>query len=271
MRGVERSPEPDFFDAVRCRYDDWGELYGAPGEQVRDCRGRRPEPCCQAYVSGLDGEGIRQEIRNALRADFSGICGYCEQDCAGMVAVIEHFRPRWAFPDEWATWLNLVYACERCDNQKGEKWPDGSRDSGLSHSYVNPSLVPGQRPAEEFFDYYVGIGSPTGDTGHNGDLVPGQMLPSSGLSPSDWWKADRTIVDLDLNSDASDSVSGDERLPYLRNVYLETLIVEIESDIGDLYSNMDFTRSVLQEFSERGQPFSSYVAAFARSLGIRVR
>lgn len=74
-------------------------------------------------------------------------------------------------------------------------------------------------------------------------------MPSTNLSGGDWWKADRTIVDLDLNSDTNDSVSGDERLPYLRNVYLETLITQIESDFGDLHSNIDLTRDIFQELS----------------------
>lgn len=268
MHGVERSPEPDFFDAIRCRYDNWDELYDPAGEQVRHCRNRQPAPCCTAHLRGLDGEGIRQRIRNALRDDFSGICGYCEQDCAGSVTVIEHFRPRSLFPDEWIAWGNLVYACQRCDDQKGEKWPGIPGDYDESYSYVNPNLVPGQQPADGFFEYHVRIGDVMGRTVNSDDLVPGQMLPSANLSPSDWWRADRTIVDLDLNSDSSDSVSGDERLPYIRNVYLETLIVNIESDFGDLYSNIGAARFVLQELSQPNQPFSSYVAAFARSLGI---
>ena len=97
------------------------------------------------------------------------------------------------------------------------------------------------------------------------------MVPSENISPSDWWRADRTILDLDLNSDFSGSVSGEERLPYLRNVYLETLIIQIDSDDGDLYSDINNTSSILQEFSQPGQPFSSYIAAFAKSLGIQVR
>ncbi len=271
MHGVERSPEPDFFDAIRCRYDGWDELYGTDGEQVRHCRNRQSAPCCTAHLLGLDGEGIRQAIRNALRDDFSGICGYCEQDCASLVTIIEHFRPRALYPDEWIAWVNLVYACQRCDDQKGEKWPGTLGDYDESYSYVNPNHVPGQQPAEAFFQYYTGFGEDVADVDSSLNLVPGQIISSSNLSPSDWWRAFRTIEDLDLNSDSSDSVSGDERLPYIRNVYLETLIVTIESDFGDLCSNIDDARYVLQELSQPNQPFSSYVAAFSRSLGIQVR
>lgn len=266
MHGVERSPEPGFFDAVRCRYDDWGELYDAAGQQVRDCRGRRPQPCCRAHLSGLDGEAIRREIRDALRADFSGICGYCEQDCSSMVTVIEHFRPRWAFPDEWATWLNLVYACERCDDSKGDKWPGDPGDYDVCYSYISPSLIADQRSAEGFFEYYIGIDGDTDD-----DMAPGQMMPSENLSADEWWRANRTIEDLDLNSDSNSYASGDEPLPYLRSVYIESLLVQIEVEVGDWYDDIDATASILREYSERGQPFSSYVAAFAQSLGVQLR
>ena len=271
MHGVERSPEPDFLDAVRCRYDSWSELYGLAGERVRDCRDNQPAPCCTAYLHGLDGEGIRQEIRNALRADFSGICGYCEQDCASLVTVIEHFRPRDLFHDEWIIWLNLVYACQRCDERKGDKWPGPPGDMDISYSYVNPSVASAQRPAEEFFEYYIGIGESREYEGNGVDMVPGQMLPSANLSPSEWWRASRTIEDLDLNSDSSSYVSGNERLPYLRNVYLEFLLDQIESEIGDWYDDIDITESRLKEFSQSGQPFSSYIAAFTMSLGIQAR
>ena len=264
MHGIARSPEPDFFDAVRCRYDGWDELYDVAGQQIRSCRGRRPEPCCRAYLAGLDGEGIRREIRDALRADFSGICGYCEQDCAGMVTVIEHFRPRWAFPDEWSTWLNLVYACERCDDRKEDKWPGTPGDAGTSYSYVSPNMVPGERPAEEFFEYYIRIGGADENERNASDPVPGQIMPSANLSPSEWWRANRTIEDLDLNSDYE---LVDDRLPDLRTDQLDYVLEEI----GDPDADMDRTATLLREYSEHGQPFSSYVAAFARSLGIDLR
>ena len=259
MHGAPRSPEPGFFEAVRCRYDDWGELYGAAGEQVRNCRGQGPAPCCRAHLKGLDGEGVRGAIRDALRRDFAGICGYCEQDCAGTVAVIEHFRPRWAFPDEWATWLNLVYACERCDASKGDKWPGAPGDYDARYSYVNPSLIANQQPAEEFFEYYVGI-----DGDADGDMAPGQMMPSANLSADGWWRANRTIEDLDLNSDYE--LVG-SRLPELRTEHLDYVLDEI----GDPAADVDRTAMVLSEYSERNQPFSSYVAAFARSLGVQGR
>lgn len=264
MHGVERSPEPGFFDAIRCRYDRWDELYGVAGAQVRGCRNHRPMPCCAAHLRGLDGEGIRREIRNALRADFSGVCGYCEQDCSDIVTAIEHFRPRLWFPGEWITWLNLVYACQRCDERKGDKWPGAPGHPDRSYSYINPSLTPDQQPAEEFFEYHIETGDAASHVDDAEDMVPGQVMPSSNLSSSDWWRADRTILDLDLNSDYE---QVDARLPDLRTDQLDFVIDEI----GDLTGDVTRTSAVLRQYSQPNQPFSSYVAAFARSLGVPVR
>ncbi len=271
MHGVPRSTEPEFFIAIRCRYDSWDELYDVAGMRVRDCRNTLPAPCCTEHLQGLDGENIRQAIRNDLRIAFSGICGYCEQDCTDTVTVIEHFRPRSSFPSEWLTWSNLVYACQRCDCQKGEKWPGPSDDYDESYSYVNPNLVAGQRPPEAFFQYYLGFGEDEGDVANIDDLVPGQIIPSPNQSPSDWWRADRTIEDFDLNSDSNNSGSGDERLPHLRNTYLDELINHIEAAIGDMYADINTARSELNRYTQPDQPFSTYVAAFAGSLGVQVR
>ena len=141
----------------------------------------------------------------------------------------------------------------------------------MSYSYVNPSLISGQQPAEAFFGYYIGIDGSTGHEKNDADLVPGQIVPSSDLSPAEWWRADRTIADLDLNSDSSGSVSGEERLPYLRNVYLKLLLDQIEIGFGDWDADIGTTESVLREFSQSGQPFSSFVGAFVMSLGVEVR
>jgi hypothetical protein len=187
-----------------------------------------------------------------------------------MVTVIEHFRPRTLFPDEWITWVNLGYACQRCDDQKGDNWPRLLSDPDSSYSYVNPSVVAREQPAEQFFEYYLGIPESSRYSGGDDVFVPGQIMPSEQLSPNDWWRADRTIVDLDLNSDSNANVSGEERLPYLRNVYLETLIDGIEADLGELNSHIEAVGQILRDFSQPNQPFSSYVAAFTMSLGVQV-
>ena len=156
-------------------------------------------------------------------------------------------------------------------SRKAISWPGGPGDLDISYSYVNPNLVSDQTPAEEFFEYYIGLGASTGQAGNSDNIVPGQMMPSSNLSASNWWRANRTIEDLDLNSDSNTNTSGNERLPYLRNVYLGFLLDHIESEIGDWYDDIDTTASKLKGFSQSGQPFSSYIAAFTMSLDIQAR
>ena len=121
-----------------------------------------------------------------------------------------------------------------------------------------------ERPAEEFFEYYIETGDAASHVDDAGDMLPGQVIPSSNLSFSDWWRADRTILDLDLNSDYE---QVDARLPDLRTDQLDFVLDEI----GDLTADVTRTSAVLQQYSQPDQPFSSYVAAFARSLGVQVR
>ena len=114
MRSVERSPEPDFFDDLRAAYTRWEDLDG----------------------------GDRQHIRDALVRDFGTVCAYCEQPCQSPTQYeephdesVDHFRPRHRFPNQWLDWLNLVYACRRCNQAKGRNWP------GFDDALVNQLLA----------------------------------------------------------------------------------------------------------------------------------
>lgn len=230
MHGVERSPEPDFLAELRAVHSQWDDLDG-------------PE---------------RQRIRDALRTDFEGCCAYCEDWCVEGVAgddnrgTVDHFRPRSRFPDEWLAWLNLVYACRRCNDTKGNLWPEASdatnrRLSVISRysgavTYVNPSLIPDQRPAGEFFEYR---------------FDSGQMTAADGLSDSEWSMAVRTIADLDLNSDYE---AVDDRLPYLRRERLDFLI----TGLGNPMEDLGRTVAVLRELTQPSQPFSGFILAYAR-------
>ena len=62
-----------------------------------------------------------------LRIDFEYRCAYC-----GITEyrwgsernfVVEHFRPRSRFPDLATVYSNLYYACNRCNDLKGDTWP----------------------------------------------------------------------------------------------------------------------------------------------------
>ena len=152
-----------------------------------------------------------------------------------------------------------MYACQRCDERKGDSWPSEPNDYDDSLSYVNPSLRNGQKPAEEFFEFCIA---------DDADDTAGTMRPSQHLTSGEWWQADRTITDFDLNSDSNAHSIGQERLPYLRNEHLDLVIAHIETELGDLYADIEATRSRLLDFAQPDQPFSSYVAAFARLLDI---
>ena len=231
MRAVERSPEPDFLAELRTRRPQWNDLDVAE----------------------------RRRVREALRSDFGGCCAYCEDRCAqdgnttagDNQGTIDHFRPRASFPDEWLTWLNLVYACRRCNDTKGNLWPDESdvtnrRFAIMSRyssavTYVNPSLVLDQRPAGEFFEYR---------------FESGQMSAADGLFDGEWSKAVRTIADLDLNSDYE--AVGD-RLPYLRRERLDF----IGTRLGNPMEDLGRTVAILHELTRPGQPFSGFILAYA--------
>ena len=74
----------------------------------------------------------KQEIREALEEMYSELCCYCETllGVAGF-GRIEHRRPMNKFPQDAFNWNNLHWACEICNNSKGDKW-----------DYNNPILDP---------------------------------------------------------------------------------------------------------------------------------
>lgn len=62
-----------------------------------------------------------------LREDFLQRCAYCLITEARWGSernfVVEHFRPKKRFPTLVCTYTNLYYACNRCNEHKGSKWP----------------------------------------------------------------------------------------------------------------------------------------------------
>lgn len=236
MHAVSRAPEPDFLAQLRAIPTQWEDL--DPSDQRR--------------------------IRDALRTDFGQCCAYCENRCAASGdqpnrESVDHFRPRSKFPDLSLDWLNLVYACQRCNGTKGNLWPEESDVVNRRFAvvvgfvpvtaYVNPNIIAGARPAQEFFEFYV--------DGANG----GQIIPAAQLPVGERLMAQRTIEDLDLNDDYG---LVDDRLPELRTDRLDFILEEI----GDPSADTERTALVLREYSQPDQPFSSYVAAFAELLGI---
>ena len=226
MHSVQRSPEPEFFAALRGAHSKWDEL---------DRRDRRL-------------------IRDALKQDFGEICAYCEQSFqSSNRQTTDHFRPRHRFPDLWLDWLNLVYACHRCNQRKVGRWPDyddeqtnelltkeGPRYTPVSE-YVNPNAVDGRRPARDFFDF---------------DVETGEMTPADQLDNTEWSMARRTISDIDLN----DSELGENDPGHLwsRRRRQRDLLIQALSAIEDFDSKVQ----MMLEFALPGKPFSGFIFAY---------
>ena len=191
-----------------------------------------------------------------MARDFHGVCAYCE----GLPdeETVDHFRPQSRFPDLTLHWLNLVYACRRCNQAKRDSWPgydDVWTDRLLKaenpgyvpvYEYVNPNASGSSRPASEFFDYHIGTG---------------QIKPAEELAPSDWSMARRTILDIDLN----DSGLGDNDLGHLWNLRLDQRdrLVQRINEVED----PDLRAGILLEFMLPNRPFSSFIAAYIAALG----
>ena len=230
MHSTRRSTEPEFFAKLRAVYTQWDDL----------------------------GSPERQLIRNGLTKDFGEVCAYCEQHCYPPSRAqrpndesIDHFRPRHLFQSLWLDWLNLIYACRMCNQTKDDRWPgsgtsyDQLTNQYLSHAesryspvmeYVSPNEIEGQRPAQEFFDF---------------DVNNGGVTPSERLVPAEWSIANRTIWDMDLDSND---------LRNLRLTRLSWLIEELNT-----LENFDERVNVMFRFMLPGMPFSAFIRAYVSS------
>ncbi len=231
MHSVERSPEPDFFASLRATYTQWDEL----------------------------DDDARIRIRGALVRDFGTVCVYCEQACQSPTQSadpndesVDHFRPRNRFPEQWLDWLNLVYACRRCNQAKGGSWPgfddalvnqllsgEDSRYTTVSE-YVNPNVVAGQTPAGDFFAF---------------DTATGAIFPSEQLDRMEWSIARRTIRDIDLND--SGLGENDARHLWNRRLYQYQLLIKRINQLDDF----DAKVNIMRDFMLPDKPFSSFIAA----------
>ena len=229
MHSVPRSPEPGFFVEIRSAYNDWTDLEG-------------PD---------------RQRIRQELKHDFNGVCVYCEQQCLPTSQArgskyeesVDHYKPRHRCRSLWLDWLNLVYACRRCNQKKDDKWPELGDDANKSlealypqytevSEYLGPNEVADQRSARECIDY----------NRTTGDIIPNDSIGSVG-----WSIAKRTIVDIDLN-DVDLGQYDNSRLPTRRLVRLGLLARNINQ-----LDSMDEKIAVIRSFAQADKPFSTFI------------
>ena len=234
MHSVRRSPEPGFLAAIRQTHTRWRDL-------------DRP---------------TRVQVRDALARDFGRICAYCEQPChwptrtsnSRNEETIDHFRPRSRFPNLQFDWLNLIYACRRCNQSKDDGWPgadDPQRHRLLTalyrprytavSEYVDPNAVDGQRQAGDFFDF---------------NFETGEIKPADELGQLEWSMALRNIRDIDLN----DSTLGENDPSHLKNQRLRwrDLLIRQLDTLDDVEEKI----RVMSEFMLPDKPFSGFVSAY---------
>lgn len=259
MRAVQRSPEPEFFDDLRARYKGWNDLDG----------------------------GGRWLIREALAQDFGRVCAYCQQPCSppssrsddddkncnpvrpGRLTdeeTIDHFRPRSRFPDLWLDWLNMVYACYRCNQSKCDEWPEfDDQANGILAAfypsytpvleYVSLNAATHQRAAQDFFDFSVDA-----DTGEiTPEIVPAKGIADGGqLNDVERSMAHRTILDIDLNDDRSGLGANDRRHLWDRRERHRSLLVRRLNSTDDF----DAKVRIMLEFMLPDKPFSGFITSY---------
>ena len=171
-------------------------------------------------------------LRKRLEEEFSGLCAFCERlvPLGGQPGPVEHFRPRNPTTgsqlshfgaDLTFDWLNLMYACPKCQNNKANKWPGTLATHGetlidgilaqmagsdgwmyvpvsVNDGYVNPNGS-AAGPAEDYFEY---------------EELHCRISPSRNLPEDQRSRSLRTIYDIGLD-DASLSLE--------RRVHIEEL------------------------------------------------
>lgn len=86
------------------------------------------EKWTKSYVEAESAEDRRQhekwrhaEIRQCLSGETGGKCAYCEANVAdASYPHVEHLTPKSIRRDLAHDWLNLTFACQRCNTSKGD-------------------------------------------------------------------------------------------------------------------------------------------------------
>ena len=180
-----------------------------------------------------------------------GICAYCERLCdnrgpkdAASYNEVEHFRPRKHFNDLTFDWNNLMYACHRCNKEKGDQFPGKTVDPYVALGFAENDYI---EPTEH--DGYVNpkIDEPTNVFCFtpNGAIEAEPAQDTSFQS-----KALRTIHDLNLAN-----------LEDCENRQFQFFMV-----YAAIRRSVRSGESILRQFTSGASPYSSYIG-YARSEG----
>ena len=163
MKWVDRGPEPGGVADYAGRFTQgWIDYF-------ENRVGARPE------------DSHWREYRAVLGGRTNDNCWYCERACyfnsPERAPTVDHFRPLSRFPALAYAWPNWVFSCQRCNDNKGDGWPE--------QGYVDPCAAAAAERPESYFDY---------------DQLTGEIVPRAGLAGEARQTALRTINDLGLNA-----------------------------------------------------------------------
>ena len=133
-------------------------------------------------VGGRPTDSYWIEYRSALGGKTSNLCWYCERQCDvslesfSLRPTVDHFRPVSRFPQLVYAWANWVFSCHRCNQEKGNRWPN--------FGFIDPCAVGVDDRPENSFDY---------------DLLTGDLVPKGSLPHEARRRAWDTIDELGLN------------------------------------------------------------------------
>ena len=161
MRWVDRGPEPGGVAGYARQFTQgWVNYFQNP-------------------VGGRPDDSYWREFRPILGSWTNNNCWYCERQCqpvGGWAPTVDHFQPISRFPLLAYAWSNWVFSCQRCNDLKGNKWPQSG--------YVDPCAADIMERPERYFDY---------------DVDAGEIIPKNGLTGDARQKALHTIDDLGLS------------------------------------------------------------------------
>ena len=84
-----------------------------------------------------------EAYRRWLRQDFEFRCAYCLRHefffGGGEAGEIDHFCPRYLFPDRVNEYGNLYWSCRKCNAVKGGKWPSEAQ-MGRGLRFLDPCV-----------------------------------------------------------------------------------------------------------------------------------
>ena len=91
-------------------------------------------------IKTAEGKYNKRKIREALKEMYGDLCCYCESTVSVTgLGRIEHRIPKKKCPKNAFNWDNLHWACERCNNAKGDKW---DTDNPILDPTADTEIIP---------------------------------------------------------------------------------------------------------------------------------